>query len=303
MAIDFIKEWKSVSDDTLAISSSVANEILKRSKSTAEKISSVNGTVFKDGSFDLDITGLDKLTVKYTIYYCQDRREYNELLRKGNLSCESDYFDAYIRVVIVYIDGQIEGDFIGDINHEINHILEVSKGFRKTRRGMNLYTIATSIASDKSKSAPERSPAFLIYVTFNHEEDSFAVQYYSQLKNTYKNPRELDQYGMFEKTLEQFVPYQSAVAMIKMYNENCNEPEVIGTIKAMNLTVKSFENRVDKGMRRLKRKLYHAYERLVIELENNGMMPEQVMKVDRLVEERFGRGKHYQYDFEDCYVK
>lgn len=304
--LDFIKEWKGVSDDTLAISSNIANEILKHSKGARLMVSKVSKIAFREGDFDMDVTdllnGLDKLNVRYTIYYCDDEYQRRRLEEDESLTCSADYFDAYIDIKVAFTNGKPDANFISDINHEINHILEVSKGFRKTKRGENLYDTATAIAQDNSKSVSERSPAFLIYYTFNHEEDSFAVQYYSWLRQRYTKAKELNRHGLFEKTLEEFTPYKNAMTALRIYNDHCNEPEVTGTIKAMNLTVSSFENRVNKGMKRLKNKLSKAYERLYIELNHKMASLEHSIRSDLMVSERYGHGICYGYEREYSFL-
>lgn len=269
--LNFIKEWKNVSDDTVAIASDVVDKILSHSKGIKKKLCDFDGITRKDGCFDVNVDGLLKdlktLQVKYTIYYCESTSHYYYLLKGGKLNDTADYFDGYIQIKVAYIDNVLKDDFIDDVHHEINHLLETSKGFTKSEKSENLYNLSISIAQDTTRSTEERAPAYLIYNTFHHEEDSYVVQYYSYLKRVYKDLDVLNAPGMFDKTLNEFEPYKNIKNLMLIYNDHSNEPCVLKCIKEMGFTVNTFEKRVEHGIKRLRDKSLNAYQRRLFEMK------------------------------------
>jgi hypothetical protein len=289
--LNFVREWKSVSDDTVAIASSIGNEILKNSKTVQKKYSKIKGILIKENEFPWKPEGLlgelEELIIEYTIYYCDNENDYQRLLRFENLNCSADYFDAYIRIKMAYVGDILKDDFIDDIQHEINHLLQYSKGYKKSKRTNNLYNTVSNIVQDIKLSQIYKTPAMLIYYTFRHEEDSFTAQYYSYLRRTYKKLSELDVDGGFEMTIKNFQPYKNIINLIKIYNDNINNKEIINCINQMNMEQISFENRVDKGVKRLRVKLLHAYERLCMELDRCNTI-DSVVRHNMIIYENYG---------------
>ena len=289
----FISEWKSVSDNTLMIASAIGNEILRQSKSVTVKISPVGNFPYKEGQFRYNTGGLlgkiNDLTVRYTIYYCRDERDYEYLYNDGNrLKCEADYDEEFIDIVTAYIGNNLQEDFLSDISHEINHLLQYSKGFNKSGRTENRYNTAIGIAQNNSYSFCYRVPSFILYYTFRHEVDSFAVQFYSFLKRKIKSHRELSsKENSLINILDEFQPYINLTKSIELYNDNINSDEISNGIKALNMNQKTFEFRTDKGVRRFMRKMNHVYDRLCNEL-NRSATAETVMRRAFMLHERFG---------------
>ena len=293
--MDSISEWKSVSDNTVNLLNRISNEIIKQSKSSTKKISNIKSIPYKSGDFMFDVEGLlgdiDKIRVYYTIYFCDDERDYEYLTNGGNLYCSADYEDKYIVITTAYVGDNIQSDLIDDVNHEVNHLLQYANGASKNE---DLYGKVVALCNDRNMSIIERSPALLMYYTFKHEEDSFAVQFYSFLKRFDTEPNVIMD---FEEAINGFQIHKNVMNCYKMSNENINEDEVITTIYLMGLSIKQWKLRTEKGIRRLRRKLHHAYERHVFE-KNGRMKFESLIKRDFNLFERYG---DMVYDFEPMY--
>ena len=285
---NFVQEWKSVNDDTIGLGSFISNEILKRSKRVKKTIGQYYGIPIKKGSFPYDVEDyigvLDKITVKYTIYYCNDKDDYNKLLTHNALNCMADYDSAEIEINMAYIGKTLKSDFIEDINHEINHLIEIGNGSTKNE---TLYDSAVNIINDPNiPSIVEKSPAYLIYYTFKHEVDSFAVQFYTFLQNNVKEITDLDYKTIFEKSKNSFSYYKSVENCYRMAMDNFESKEIQGTIRKMGMSSNAWKIRVEKGIKRMERKFYHVFERHFIEL-NNKRFVEGKIKRDLLLSEQY----------------
>ena len=299
---NFVQEWKSVSDDTVAIASSIGNEILKHASKQPKIISSENNVQFKEGDFPYTVNGLlgkiEELKVEYTIYFCTNEFEYDSLLQSGALTCDADYNDEYITIVTAYVNDVLKKDFIDDIHHEINHLLQYGNGFTKSNRVNNLYDTVAKIAQDSNLSLNYRVPSLLIYYTFRHEVDSFASQFYSMIKRKYPKASEIDTPEGFKKCLKGFQPYNNLFNSIQIYNDNAKSDDVLNGIKALPLNSETFELRIDKGVRRFMRKMRHVYQRCIIELRRS-KSNEWVFKKLPMLYEKYG---HVNEGFERSYL-
>ena len=298
----FLKEWKSVSDDTVAIASSIGNEILKNAENVETKISSEHTLEFKEGSFFYDVNGLlgkiDKLEIYYTIYYCEDEKDYNYLHNSGALICDANYEEEYIDITAAYINGILQNDYIDNIHHEINHLLQYGNDFTKSNRSSNLYETAVKIAQNKTLPIGYKIPSLLIYYTFRHEVDSFAVQFYSMIKRTFNRANEIDTPEGFSKCLNMFQPYLNLKTSLRMYNERINKPDVKNGILALKIKPETFEHRIDKGVTRFTNKMRHVFQRCCIELRR-GHSNEWIFRRIPMLYEKYG---HIREGFERAYV-
>lgn len=288
--LKFIEEWKSVSDDTVAIASDIANELIKESEKAEKKVSSEHTVLFREGVFLYDVKGclgkINKLQVNYTIYYCENETKYRDLYNEGALVCDADYYEEYINIVAAYVNGVLKGDLIDDIHHEINHLLQYGNDFTKSNRLVNLYDTAVNIAKDTQYSMNYRVPSLLIYYTFRHEVDSFAAQFYSYIKRTF-NRSEIDNQDGFHKCLNGFQPYTNLRNSILIYNSDPKSSATINGIKALRINPDTFEFRIDKGVNRFMRKMRHVYQRCCIELRR-GKTNEWVFSRIPMLYEKYG---------------
>lgn len=300
--INFIQEWKSVSDDTVAIASAIGNEILKHSMNVETKISSECSLEFKESEFKYNVNGLlgkiKNLTVEYTIYYCNNETEYNILYHNGALICDADYEEEYINIATAYVNGKLKDDYIDDIHHEINHLLQYGNDFTKSTRTVNLYDTAVSIAKNANLSVGYRAPALLIYYTFRHEVDSFAAQFYSMIKRTFNKASEIDTNDGFRKCLKMFQPYNNLYNSMLMYNDYADTPDVQNGIKALRIKPETFEFRMNKGVNRFMRKMRHVFQRCCMELRR-GRSNEWIFRRIPMLYETFG---HVREGFERAYM-
>lgn len=126
----------------------------------------------------------------------------------------------------------------------------------------------------------------MVYYTFRTEEDSITVQFYSFLKRTYKKIFDTSQ-TEFEKCRDSFNLYKNITNAYYMSIDNICEKEVINVIERMGMTTNSWRRRIEQGMKRLNKKLKHAYDRACI--ENSRMMTlDNVVRANMLLYESYG---------------
>lgn len=289
--INFVDEWKSVSDDTVAIASDIANEIIKDSEKCEKQVSSEHNILFKEGDFPYQVNGvlgkINELQVNYTIYYCENETMYQVLYNAGALICDADYYEECIDISTAYVNGVLKEDLIDDIHHEINHLLQYGNDFTKSDRTNNLYDTAVNIAQNTQYSMSYRVPSLLIYYTFRHEVDSFAAQFYSYIKRTYNKASQIDNQDGFSKCLNGFQPYKNLHNSILIYNDNSKSNDTINGIKALRINPDTFEFRIDKGVTRFMRKMRHVYQRCCMELRR-GKTNEWIFKRIPMLYEKYG---------------
>lgn len=289
--INFVDEWKSISDDTVAIASDIANEIIKDSEKCEKQVSSEHNILFKEGDFPYQVNGvlgkINELQVNYTIYYCENETMYQVLYNAGALICDADYYEECIDISTAYVNGVLKEDLIDDIHHEINHLLQYGNNFTKSDRTNNLYDTAVNIAQNTQYSMSYRVPSLLIYYTFRHEVDSFAAQFYSYIKRTYNKASQIDNQDGFSKCLNGFQPYKNLHNSILIYNDNSKSNDTINGIKALRINPDTFEFRIDKGVTRFMRKMRHVYQRCCMELRR-GKTNEWIFKRIPMLYEKYG---------------
>lgn len=289
--INFVDEWKSISDDTVAIASDIANEIIKDSEKCEKQVSSEHNILFKEGDFPYQVNGvlgkINELQVNYTIYYCENETMYQVLYNAGALICDADYYEECIDISTAYVNGVLKEDLIDDIHHEINHLLQYGNDFTKSDRTNNLYDTAVNIAQNTQYSMSYRVPSLLIYYTFRHEVDSFAAQFYSYIKRTYNKASQIDNQDGFSKCLNGFQPYKNLHNSILIYNDNSKSNDTINGIKALRINPDTFEFRIDKGVTRFMRKMRHVYQRCCMELRR-GKTNEWIFKRIPMLYEKYG---------------
>lgn len=289
--INFVDEWKSISDDTVAIASDIANEIIKDSEKCEKQVSSEHNILFKEGDFLYQVNGvlgkINELQVNYTIYYCENETMYQVLYNAGALICDADYYEECIDISTAYVNGVLKEDLIDDIHHEINHLLQYGNDFTKSDRTNNLYDTAVNIAQNTQYSMSYRVPSLLIYYTFRHEVDSFAAQFYSYIKRTYNKASQIDNQDGFSKCLNGFQPYKNLHNSILIYNDNSKSNDTINGIKALRINPDTFEFRIDKGVTRFMRKMRHVYQRCCMELRR-GKTNEWIFKRIPMLYEKYG---------------
>ena len=193
----YITEEKSISNDVKILGNYVAKAIFNDSVNTSQKLSNVKGVPYIENEFIISIDeilngmhnnfGIDTLTVKYILYNCDSKDEYYEKVYSYGINSEASYEDKRLVIVSGMVKGYILPDFIDDIYHELTHLLQYGMGMEKR---VNLYDNVINLLK---KSDNEISNAILriMYMSFKHEQDAFAHQFYSKLRRT-KEKRSFD---------------------------------------------------------------------------------------------------------------
>lgn len=247
-----LNESKSVSDEVVRISEEIVAKITEDSENRKGFVGSVTNLVHKSGRFTYSTNSvIGDMTVEYTLFYFSGIAHYRYYEASGIFNCACDSDSNRIEVSGAVIGGVIEESFVTSIAHEVNHLYQYRKGFK---RNDGLYGTIVDIAVDYNCDIQARVPSLLVYFTFGHEVDSFAVQFYQMLKHgtgDYKQG--------FESALLLFEPYTDIMWCVSYYKAHKNEDKVKEGIRLTGLTPKQWKIRVHFGLKRLRQKLYNAY--------------------------------------------
>lgn len=267
-----LNEKKSISQFTVDVSSEIVKKILDNSssKNVEQFIGNYSTVPFKKGSF-LYHPGriIDAINVQYEIYYCENDFIYNFLMKSHILDCMANKSDMSIKISIAYVNGKLQEDFWDLVHHEIHHLFQGAMGSSKNDV---LYALCAWIINNESKNNIAKAPAFALYLTFKHEQDSFTHQLYSQLK------RIGDDGTTFNDALNAFPIYSSIVNTYNVVRKNINTPEVIETFSLLGMTPTKWKRIVRSGIKRLKRKLLHAYDKFKLDQSRKIRMESVIME-------------------------
>lgn len=276
-----IDERLSVNDDVLSMTDGILHNIIEDSEFQPMVRGKNTELCIKKGNFSYSCkkNGLT-ITVIYTIFYPKSRANLENFLEKGLLNCKCDVGDKIIEINTWSLNGSLDPTLKSDISHEVNHIYQYHNGFT---RNNGLYDIVSNIANDNGMDLRLRVPSFLIYYTFRHEVDSFAVQFYQLLKNG-----EIKDNGNVSDALRQFPTYQSVINCISYVKDKNNRNHVKQGIKMTGLTMNQWKHRVFSGIERFKEKLKRVYWRYVLEKQQKDRCFEATMKIETRFISRYG---------------
>lgn len=178
-----LNESLTVNDNVKRISSDIKKELIMRANSDMIVMSKEFNRILKKGMFTYFPNGLlavNIIKVKYYIYqYANEKKYYQDYKNRViELNGACDYENKTITLRMATINGNLSKESFGVIEHEISHFLQNSLGQRKNE---TLYSKIQTVY--KNGSVFEKNLAYALYLTFNTEISSFAVQYYSFLKN------------------------------------------------------------------------------------------------------------------------
>lgn len=180
-----LQESLTVSNEVKQISSEIKNELLMRLSEDSIVMSKEFTKVLKKGIFTYYTKGklsIDTFKVKYYVTLYPNEKAYQKA-KEGytlNLNSECDYETNEIVLRLAMLNGNLTRESYGSIEHEVNHFLQNSLGQHKNE---TLYTKIKNILLNKEANQIYQRLAYALYLSFNTEISSFAVQYYSFLKN------------------------------------------------------------------------------------------------------------------------
>ena len=301
----YITEEKSISNDVKILGNYVAKAIFNDSVNTSQKLSNVKGVPYIENEFIISIDeilngmhnnfGIDTLTVKYILYNCDSKDEYYEKVYSYGINSEASYEDKRLVIVSGMVKGYILPDFIDDIYHELTHLLQYGMGMEKR---VNLYDNVINLLK---KSDNEISNAILriMYMSFKHEQDAFAHQFYSKLRRT-KEKRSFDdvinetEYGFYKKLRTTY-----------FYGKTFEGEVVDDVLSKIGMTREQFEKRMNYGASRLRSKMKNAYDKYLIDTIPNNIRVEENIKYDisknKILKEYKKRYPNIEYGFESIY--
>ena len=178
-----IYEEMSISSNVVDVSNRIKNMCLDNLMKAPLKSSNDFNRFFKRIEFDEPVNGLipnvSYLHIKLMCYIFKTVDEYNANKITLDTNCLSDYDELTIVLKLVLINGKPNEDFVSSIQHEVNHIFQYANGATKNE---NLYEKVVKVCSNQNATYNEKVLAYLLYLTFNTEQDSFVGQYYAYLK-------------------------------------------------------------------------------------------------------------------------
>lgn len=260
-----LEERLTVNDNVKQISDDIKNELLVRVKSSPTVMSKEFNRLLKKGFFTYYTNGklpIESFKVKYYVtLYPNEKKYYEEIDSKVlNLNCVSDYENGFIELRLAMINNVLTRESYGSIEHEINHFLQNSLGQKKNE---NLYSKIQWQYNNGDMFA--KRLAYALYLTFNTEISSFAVQYYIFLKGN-KVPLE-DVYYDFPN--DEGNPYND-FSDYKYYID-CQKDKISDDYisSLFGISKKEYFNRLENADKRYRTKMMKAATRYRDELNEN----------------------------------
>lgn len=179
---NLLSESLAINDAVKQISNEIENILIRKIQNSKTYMAKEIDGIIKKGSFLINTKGklsIDSLRVFFVIYLYDNEEKYYLDCRKRviDLNCESDFEKGCIYLNLAAINGNLSRESYGSIEHEINHILQNSLGQKKNE---DLYK--NILFQFKNGTTEYKYIAYALYLTFNTEISSFAVQYYAFLK-------------------------------------------------------------------------------------------------------------------------
>lgn len=263
----YINEWKSVNDNVISLSNRIASELWGNSQDDEPHLSRMANMPYIEGSFNTSAgeVGVDSITVYYVLYMAYDEDAYNELISKKILGAEYDIDKNMLSIISCIVNGVFHNTLVSDIYHEVEHVFQYSSGMEKRE---NLYDDVVSFIRSDNNNETLESVARLIYMTFPHEQDAFANQFYGYLRSN-------NVFGMFRDIVNTVSEYRNLNYLIGVVKLHVGEEyyNIAELLKGFGMTFEQFKKRVHYGKRRLYRKLRKVYQRHMIEMRERRKIP------------------------------
>lgn len=161
---------------------------------------------------------------------------------------------------LAVINGNLSRESCGQIEHELNHMLQNSFGQKKNE------TLYDKIV-DQIRNGEQfyKQVGYALYLTFNTEISSFAIQYYSFLKNN-NIPLE-DVYKYFPD--DEGNPYGEFLFYYNFVMNNKNKINDLDVKKNFGISKNELINRLNNAQKRYKTKMIKALIKYKNELQES----------------------------------
>lgn len=258
-----VNENLSVNDNVIAMTTEIETELLQIISKTNASISKERNRLIKKGSFVYQTNGklpISSFTVHFVVYVYSNEKDYDrdKVLQLIEFGCECDYENNFILIRFATINGLPAYDTYGSIEHELNHMLQNSFGQKKND------TLYKNVVNQVKNGAQlVKNIAYALYLSFNTEISSFAVQYYGYLKNN-KIPLEDIQY---DYPYDEINPYGE---FLKYYNISVKNKDNVTNqqmVDAFGISKKEVFNRLENAKRRYNTKTMKVITKYIGELQ------------------------------------
>ena len=261
MSKNRILEYKSINDSVINLTNRVGKKIIESAKRMKVKRSEQTNINYVEGCFKMNVNnylkGGNTLTVEYIMYFFNSQDSYNVFLKNDdeNVNSEADPDTNIIKIVSAFINNDVTNDFYETISHELEHLYQYGKGMEKRQE---LYDKVKRLLEYRGNNIDAYYVGLACYYSFKHEQDAFAHQFYTRLKQNGKR-------GEFEECIREYQPYQTinkAYDILLTYQDN---QRIMKAINYLGFTRKKFLNLLYYRLKRFDKKLYNAYDRYMKE--------------------------------------
>lgn len=264
----YISEWKSVNDNVKLLAQQLCN-VMWKYKKTKGVFDPVSKLYCVKGEFVFDLSeyfeepivefGMESINVVYKITFFRDAEEYNAKYSFiGNSEFDVDTNTLFLRVGSV--DGYFNYTTTQEVFHELEHVFQYGMGMEKRK---SLYQgVQDLIEIYKGKDEFICSTLILIYMTFPHEQDAFANQFYGLMTSELLR-------GTFEELVNGFPHYVEFERYYSLYKRfrNTRKNDLTKVLSKLGMSYEQFNKRVYFGRKRLINKLHRVYQRHIYELK------------------------------------
>lgn len=258
--MDFLNEWKNVSDDVIEIADYVIDKILEDCNNVPVKYSDINKKPIITNSNTLKIyinqNNVNQIiNVKYVLYDVDDDYTYDVIMDafRPNLNCEWDEETKTLTIVSVLVNKQPNSRFQQSVVHEIEHMYQYFMGMGKR---VDLYDKCVDMYMNGNRIS--QPIGLCMYYTFKHEQDAYVQQFYRHL---YKYNTKKD----FEEILNEYEPFKIISATYDKVDELYDNKVANKYINDLGYSRRDYYKRLYFGYNRLIKKMENAYRRWLFE--------------------------------------
>lgn len=279
MHCKYIKEEKSISTTVKQLSETLMGLIYKDSMDVAQKLSLVREVPYLENTFEFSLKdyfngtknefGFDTLYVSYIIYNCDTMNEYYEKVYTYGKNSESSYDDRTMLIVTGMVEGQILPSFSEEVFHEVTHLYQYGNGMEKR---VNLYDNVIKMMKSCDNKICD-AILRITYMSFKHEQDAFAHQFYAKLKTNRDNR------GFDETLIGTEYDFYKKLRITYFYDKETDRKYVEDFLSKLGMDCNLFEKRMNYGASRLKSKFKNAYDKYKIDTYRSNLKLEQSNKL------------------------
>lgn len=270
---NLILEKKSVSDDIIAITTAIYDEIKNDFDKVKLCLSTPYGIEFKENVIRVPLNEINEklgnLTVHYVIYFFDSKEEQDYILSRTKLQLNSQYDDrsGVLTMVTSYFPSGFAEDTEGIIYHEVTHFYQYAMGMEKR---VDLYKRMYDYIDGGNNDIDAYYVALALYYTFPHEQDAFAHEFYSLVCQRDGN-----------MSIDEYTEYGHAKHAYEIVKHNYKGNKyMLSAIKSLGYNVKDYLQRLHYGLKRFEKKLYNVLIRYEVDKREQEMTSEQRMKMN-----------------------